>query len=328
MSAETMPTARLSDAVGMQPASRSLHLHFPLLIGALALAGALGQVNAAPLSPAQLDAAACSEVAMNAASSSEVSAVEQIRSMRLVEDAQWLVSSNPTAQAPQDLSKALHQASFADRLRDDPVQSAPVQSAPLPESAALKPSAPVKLTKDQRVIARHITRSYRLASESVEQFVHHAFKAAREYRLDPHLVLAVMAVESGFNPDAESGAGAQGLMQVHTKVHTSKFAPFGGVEAAYDPAANIKVGTRILSEYVNRYGDIAAGLKAYVGAASLASDGGYGNKVLNRRNEFEAVVRPVVAPPVEVASESESATAAAVEVAGSAASSPGSSAGL
>jgi soluble lytic murein transglycosylase-like protein len=122
--------------------------------------------------------------------------------------------------------------------------------------------------------------------------VHHAYQAAKEFRLDPHLILAVMAVESSFDPQAENPSGAQGLMQVLTRVHTSKFDAYGGVDAAWDPLANIRVGTRILSEYVGRHGDVAAGLKAYVGAALLASDGGYGSKVLKRQAEFDAVLRP------------------------------------
>jgi hypothetical protein len=87
-------------------------------------------------------------------------------------------------------------------------------------------------------------------------------------------------------------------MQVHTRVHTSKFEPYGGVEAAWDPVANIRVGARILSEYVNRHGDVAAGLKAYVGAALLGSDGGYGSKVMKRQAEFDAVLRPQAPAPM------------------------------
>ncbi|MEO6269369.1 MAG: transglycosylase SLT domain-containing protein [Lautropia sp.] len=187
-----------------------------------------------------------------------------------------LVNAQQAAQEP-DLAVS------PDRLRQDAVQSAAV---PLPKTLP-----PIKLSRDERTLARHIAGTYRVANESIERFVHYAFKAASEFRLDPSLILAVMAVESGFNPDAQSSAGAQGLMQVHTRVHTSKFEPFGGPAAAYDPMANIKVGARILSEYVNRYGTVAAGLKAYVGAALHDSDGGYGSKVLNRQAEFDRAVR-------------------------------------
>jgi soluble lytic murein transglycosylase-like protein len=186
------------------------------------------------------------------------------------------------------------QASAADRLRDDPLETAPVPLKP-----AAPPAAPVKLTKDQRAVAGHITRTYGVDRGSIERIVHYAYKSAREFRLDPHLILAVMAVESGFDANAKSHAGAKGLMQVHMKVHSDRFEPFGGTHAVFDPPANIKVGTGILSEYVTRYGDVAAGLKAYVGAALLPTDRGYGNKVLNRQAEFAAVVRPDASPTRE-----------------------------
>jgi hypothetical protein len=93
-------------------------------------------------------------------------------------------------------------------------------------------------------------------------------------------------------------------MQVLTRVHTSKFDPFGGVDAVWDPVANIRVGARILSDYVGRYGDVAAGLKAYVGAALQPSDGGYGSKVLKRQAEFDAVLRPPEPAIIETANNS------------------------
>jgi soluble lytic murein transglycosylase-like protein len=106
------------------------------------------------------------------------------------------------------------------------------------------------------------------------------YNTAREVKIDPLLVLAVMAIESGFNPFAESPVGAQGLMQVMSKVHHEKFQPLGGVNAALNPVANIKVGASILKEYVNRGGSIESGLKMYVGAAAFENDAGYGYKVL------------------------------------------------
>jgi soluble lytic murein transglycosylase-like protein len=185
--------------------------------------------------------------------------------------------------------------SAADRLRNDPVQTATVpQRKPQPPKAA-------QLSGEQRAVAQYIARSYRVAYESVSYFVQHAYQAASEFRLDPHLILAVMAVESSFDPHAENASGAQGLMQVLTRVHTSKFDPYGGVDAAWDPVANIRVGARILSDYVGRYGDVAAGLKAYVGAALQSTDGGYGSKVLKRQAEFDAVLRPPETAIIETA---------------------------
>jgi soluble lytic murein transglycosylase-like protein len=185
--------------------------------------------------------------------------------------------------------------SAADRLRNDPVETAPV-----PQRKA-QPATAARLSGEQRAVAKYIAKSYRVAYESVSHFVQHAYQAAREFRLDPHLILAVMAVESSFDPHAENASGAQGLMQVLTRVHTGKFDPYGGVDAAWEPVANIRVGARILSEYVGRYGDVAAGLKAYVGAALLANDGGYGSKVLKRQAEFDAVLRPPEPAIIETA---------------------------
>ena len=85
-----------------------------------------------------------------------------------------------------------------------------------------------------------------------------------------------MSIESSFNPNARSPAGAQGLMQVLTRVHADKFAPFGGASAAFDPVANISVGSRILKEYLVREGSVEGALKSYVGAALHEHDSGYG----------------------------------------------------
>lgn len=147
---------------------------------------------------------------------------------------------------------------------------------------------PVSLTAEQENVARFIARRYRVAMDQTQLFVAHAYQVAREAKLDPLLVLAVISVESSFNPKAQSNKGAQGLMQVLTRVHKEKFAPFGGVAAAFDPLANMRVGTQILKEYVKRTGSIENGLKYYVGAALLPHDGGYGAKVLFERERIAA----------------------------------------
>lgn len=151
------------------------------------------------------------------------------------------------------------------------------------------------LDREQQNVARFIARSYRVTLESTSEFVHHAYRAARDLKVDPLLVLAVMSVESSFNPKAQSHAGAQGLMQVLTRVHVEKFLPFGGIAAAFDPVANIRVGSAILKEYLTREGTVEGALKSYVGAALAEHDGGYGLKVLNARERIAAAAagRPI-----------------------------------
>ena len=115
-----------------------------------------------------------------------------------------------------------------------------------------------------------------------------AYLTASEIKLDPLLILAVMAIESGLNPFAESPVGAQGLMQVMSKVHHDKFQEMGGTQAALNPVANIRVGAQILKEYVKRGGSVEAGLKTYVGAAAFETDSGYGSRVLAEYRTPEA----------------------------------------
>jgi len=152
------------------------------------------------------------------------------------------------------------------------------------------------LDREQQNIARFIARRYRIAIEQTQHFVEYAYRTARESKVDPWLILAVISVESSFDPKAESHQGAQGLMQVLTRVHAEKFAPFGGVAAAFDPLANMKVGAQILKEYLGRDGTVEGALKAYVGAALLPHDGGYGAKVLGERERIAAAARGHATP--------------------------------
>jgi Transglycosylase SLT domain len=112
------------------------------------------------------------------------------------------------------------------------------------------------------------------------------------------LILAVMAVESGFNPFAQSAVGAQGLMQVMTKVHSDKYEGFGGKLAAFDPVTNLRVGVKVLQECITRAGSVEAGLRLYVGAGNLAEDGGYAGKVMAEHARLRAVAgHKKLAPP-------------------------------
>lgn len=147
------------------------------------------------------------------------------------------------------------------------------------------------LLGEQRAVAGFIAQKYRLDVETVEGVVRVAYLAARQVGLDPLLVLAIISVESGFNPTAQSRRGAQGLMQVRTRVHAERFEPFGGRVAAFDPWANIHVGISIFKDYLMREGSIERALKSYVGAARRADDGGYGAKVLGERDRLLAAAR-------------------------------------
>ena len=149
-------------------------------------------------------------------------------------------------------------------------------------------SATTGTPREQAAVAEYIARKYRVAATATGQLVKAAYQTGKEVGLDPLLILGVMAIESSFNPFAESGMGAQGLMQVMTKVHQDKYEVMGGVGAALNPYANIKVGALVLKDCIARAGSIEGGLKLYVGAVTQG-DGGYGGKVLQERSRLRMV---------------------------------------
>lgn len=142
-----------------------------------------------------------------------------------------------------------------------------------------------------RSLGEYLARRYRVSSEMTTQIVANAHAAGSDLGLDPMLILAVISVESRFNPIAQSVNGAKGLMQVIPRFHSEKFDPLGGEKVAFDPAANIIVGAKILKEYIRRTGDLADALQMYVGATSEDSENGYSVKVIAERDRLQHVVR-------------------------------------
>ena len=134
--------------------------------------------------------------------------------------------------------------------------------------------------RQQQWVTNWLSKRYRVAADATNMLVSAAYTTSNDIKIDPLLILAVVAIESGFNPFAESAVGAQGLMQVMSNIHREKFQKLGGVKAALNPVANIRVGSLILKDYVTRGGSLEAGLKMYVGAAAFDNDAGYGSKVL------------------------------------------------
>jgi len=105
------------------------------------------------------------------------------------------------------------------------------------------------------------------------------------------LIIAVIAIESRFNPIAESGMGAKGLMQIIPKFHGDKLEAFGGEQAVFEPEANIHVGARILKEYLRRTGNLGIALQMYAGALDDSEDQ-YTRKVLSEHDRLRQVIAP------------------------------------
>ncbi|MGB7483004.1 MAG: lytic transglycosylase domain-containing protein [Castellaniella sp.] len=150
-------------------------------------------------------------------------------------------------------------------LRDEPIQGATQAQA--------------------HALRSYLARKYRIAHSVAGALMRTAFEVGREKKLDPQLLLAVIAIESRYNPFAESSVGAQGLMQVMTSVHRAKLRPSGGPASVFDPVVNVRVGAQILSDCIRRRGGLEGGLACYVGATG-PSDGGYGARVLAERRRI------------------------------------------
>lgn len=82
--------------------------------------------------------------------------------------------------------------------------------------------------------------------------------AASKYNIDPNLIKAIVQAESGFNPNAVSSAGAQGLMQLMPSTARGL-----GVTNSFDINQNIDGGTKYIKEKLDQFKDPRLALAAY-----------------------------------------------------------------
>lgn len=154
-------------------------------------------------------------------------------------------------------------------------------------SAAIEPRSAAEM----RGVVDYLSRKYRVAAPAIEHLVGAAGVAGERVGVDPMLIVAVMAIESGFNPIAESPMGAQGLMQVIPRYHQDKLDEEGaGRHALLDPLVNIQVGARVLKESIRRAGSLEAGLQQYGGAVS-DGEAQYAAKVLAEKQRLDAALK-------------------------------------
>ena len=157
---------------------------------------------------------------------------------------------------------------------------------------AAGPIQPPVLTpreREQRAVAEMLSKRFRVAQEAVGGFVASAYRVGKDTSVDPLLILAVICVESRFNPVAESTFGAKGLMQIIPKFHKEKLAKHGGDDALLDPDVNILVGAQVLREYMRRFGGTENALQAYAGAYEEPTSM-YSKQVLSERSRLEQIV--------------------------------------
>jgi len=148
--------------------------------------------------------------------------------------------------------------------------------------------AETPVEREQRAVTEYIAKRYRVSEFAISGYVATAYRAGEQHSVDPLLILAVMAVESRYNPVAESIVGARGLMQVMPKYHLEKLMDHGGEDALLEPEVNIQVGAQILREYQRRFRDTETALQMYAGAFDEPSSQ-YANKVFAERARLEVL---------------------------------------
>lgn len=209
-----------------------------------------------------------------------------------------LTAASAASGAAIEVAAAAIQPVATSRMAASVQASVPVvTSAPAVTGAPVVTSAPLQTgparsaqgeDEEQRAVAEFIARRYRVSERAVAGFVATAYRAGEQHEVDPLLILAVMAVESRYNPVAKSVVGAKGLMQVMAKWHPEKLDDHGGEDALLEPEVNILVGTQILREYLRRFGEVERALQMYVGAFDEPT-ARYTNKVLAEKARLEAI---------------------------------------
>jgi hypothetical protein len=172
-----------------------------------------------------------------------------------------------------DAQQAAEVATVVDTPEEEPVKAAPE-------------ALPLRL---QRVLD-FVSRRYRVAPEALVPVFEAAQTVGRERRVDPLLIIAIIGIESRFNPFAESAFGAKGLMQVIPGYHMDKVPQGAGEQPFLDPVTNIQVGVHVLEEAIRWRGSLTAGLQHYGGAPD-DPETGYANKVLAEKQRLEQAAR-------------------------------------
>lgn len=146
-----------------------------------------------------------------------------------------------------------------------------------------------ELLPEQARVTRWLSRKYRIAPQPLGTLVAEAWQVGQLSQLPPTLILAVMAVESGFNPFAKGTQGGMGLMQIEPAAHQEALSQFGGKLAAFDPLTNLRLGARQLQASIVQRGSIEDGLRQYAQSSGQPNDAVYVERVMAEHRQLERV---------------------------------------
>ena len=152
------------------------------------------------------------------------------------------------------------------------------------EAASVAPET--VLSPKMQAALDYVSKRYHVSNEALEPIFATAQSTGKELKIDPLLIIAIIGIESGFNPFSQSVVGAKGLMQVMPNFHMDKLPDEADDSAFLDPVTNVQVGTKVLHESIRRFGGIENGLQQFAGALN-DPDRRYATKVLAEKQRLD-----------------------------------------
>lgn len=149
----------------------------------------------------------------------------------------------------------------------------------------------VEQMKKMQMLAKHISENNDLEIDKAERIINATFAEAEEHKIEPMVMLSVIAVESRYQQFAKSHMGAVGLVQVIPKYHRTKISALRDFNLdLWSIEGNIKVGTKILKEYIDLAdGNVQRALQMYNGSSRDRSLS-YSKKVYNQLAKLDKEV--------------------------------------
>lgn len=165
-----------------------------------------------------------------------------------------------------------------------------------PRLSSLQHKPLAVLSEEQEAVTNWLSRRYKVSPEPLGTLVSEAWALGDSIQVSPTLLLAVMAIESRFNPFASGAQGGKGLMQIEPQAQQQALLPFGGPLAAFDPLTNLRVGARHLQSLIEQSASLEAALELYALATGQRDGGEYVHRVLAEHKRLESMTRPGKSP--------------------------------
>jgi soluble lytic murein transglycosylase-like protein len=146
-----------------------------------------------------------------------------------------------------------------------------------------------QLSAEQLAVTRWLSRKYRVAMQPLGFVVEQAWELGERSQLPPTLILAIMAVESRFNPFASATPGVVGLMQIEQQTHAETLGQFGGTLSAFDPLTNLRVGVRHLQGLIQQTATQEDALALYGVLTGQNNNNQYVERILNEQKLLDQV---------------------------------------